>query len=244
MEMNIFQFYRIVDMKLKSVQQEAFQLDNQQIRMPFMQFDETIREALANCLAHADYTQAYPSIKIEVFDGWFNFQNPGKMLVSPQQFFIGGDSRPRNETIMKLFRLMGVSERQGAGGPMIYRSAREREYRRPEIDTSLEQTILKIWNIDLVDSHPELDEKEKAVFRYIAKAKRLVTEKEIRAGVDLSEYYSRKAISSLLKRELIDVYGKGPATTYHVAVRTEEAIIQFQLAEEMIRKILIDQSGI
>ena len=32
------------------------------------------------CLAHADYVQAYPSIKIEVFDGWFHFLNPGKML--------------------------------------------------------------------------------------------------------------------------------------------------------------------
>lgn len=242
-EMNIFQFYRIVDMKLKSIQQEAFQLDNQQIRMPFMQFDETIREALANSLAHADYTQAYPSVKIEVFDGWFLFQNPGKMLVSPQQFFMGGDSRPRNEIIMKLFRLMGVSERQGAGGPMIYKSAQEREYRRPEIETSLEKTVLKIWNIDLVDSYPELDEKEKAVFRFIVKAPKFVTEKEIRKGVGLSEYYSRKAISSLMKRGLIGVYGKASATTYHVVIRAEEALVQFQMAEEIIRKLLVNQSN-
>lgn len=240
-EMNIFQFYRIVDMKLKILQQESFQLDNQQVRMPFMQFDETIREALVNTLAHADYIQAYPSVKIEVFNGWYRFQNPGKMLISPQQFIIGGDSRPRNEIIMKLFRLMGVSERQGAGGPMIYKSAQEREYRSPEIETTLEQTVLKIWNIDLVDSYPELDEKEKAIFRYIYKAKKMVTEKEIRKATGLSEYYSRKTLSSLIKKGLVGIFGKASATTYHVIIRTEEALVQFQLVEEMLKKILRDQ---
>ena len=241
-EMNIFQFYRIVDMKLKSIQQEAFQLDSQQIRMPFMQFDETIREALANTLAHADYIQAYPSIKIEVFDGWYRFQNPGKMLVSPQQFIIGGDSRPRNEIIMKLFRLMGVSERQGAGGPMIYKSAKERQYRSPEIETTLEQTVLKIWNIDLIDSYPDLDENEKAVFRCIVKSSKLITEKEIRKESSLSEYYSRKAISSLIKKGLIGVHGKASATAYHAVVKTEDAVVQIQLVEEMLRRILKNQS--
>lgn len=56
-------------MKLKTLQQEAFQLDNQQVRMPFMQFDETIREALANTLAHADYIQAYHQMAAEASGG-------------------------------------------------------------------------------------------------------------------------------------------------------------------------------
>ena len=96
---------------------------SQQIRLPIGDFDETIREYLANCLAHADYIQGYPSVKIEAYDGWYRFLNPGKMLVSPEQFRIGGDSRPRNEVIMKLFRLIGVSDRQGGGGPLIFKSA-------------------------------------------------------------------------------------------------------------------------
>ena len=54
--------------------------------MPLSDFDETLRECLVNALAHADYMQGYPSTKIEVFDGWFKFTNPGKMLVSARQF--------------------------------------------------------------------------------------------------------------------------------------------------------------
>ena len=45
------------------------------------------------------------------------------MLVTKEQFLMGGDSRPRNEIIMKLFRLLGVSEIQGFGGPLIYKNA-------------------------------------------------------------------------------------------------------------------------
>ena len=44
------------------------------------------------------------------------------MLVSKEQFVIGGDSRTRNEVIMKLFRLLGASERQGFGGPLIFKN--------------------------------------------------------------------------------------------------------------------------
>jgi len=55
------------------------------------------------------------------------------MLVSTKQFLVGGDSRPRNEIIMKLFRLLGASERQGFGGPLIYKAAIQNDFRRPEI---------------------------------------------------------------------------------------------------------------
>lgn len=112
-EMNLYNFYRIVYEKMRLLLQEGFILDGQQLRIPVSTFDETLRECLINCLAHADYILGYPSTKIDVYDGWFRFTNPGKMLVSTQQFWVGGDSRPRNEVIMKLFRLLGISERQG-----------------------------------------------------------------------------------------------------------------------------------
>ena len=99
-EMNIYNFYNIVYEKIKNLLQESFALDSGQLRIPLSEFDETIRKGLVNCLAHADYVQGYPSVKIDVYDGWFSFINPGKMLVSPQQFLMGGDSRPRNEIIM------------------------------------------------------------------------------------------------------------------------------------------------
>ena len=84
--MNLYNFYTIVYGKLTILLKESFELDQYQLRIPLSDFDVTIRECLVNCLAHADYDQGFPSTKIEVFDGWFNFVNPGKMLISKMQF--------------------------------------------------------------------------------------------------------------------------------------------------------------
>lgn len=234
-EMNLFNFYTIVYEKLKSLLQNSFSLDNGQLRLPMSDFDETLREGLANCLAHADYIQAYPSTKIEVFDGWFRFLNPGKMLVSTQQFRIGGDSRPRNEIIMKMFRMLGVSERQGFGGPTIYKTALANDFRSPEIFTDIEKTELRIWNIDLCESYPDLDEDEKLALRYIIKQAEPLSVNQIRTKVNFSEYKMRKVITVLEDKNLIHKIGNGSSTKYEIVKESNEFLTQMQMALENIK---------
>ena len=238
-EINLFQFFRIVDLKLKALIQESFQLDSQQLRLPIGSFDETIRECLANCLAHADYMQGYPSIKIEAYDGWYRFMNPGKMLVSPEQFRIGGDSRPRNEVIMKLFRLMGVSDRQGGGGPLIFKSAIERQCRMPEIETTIEKTEIRVWNIDLVESYPELSASEKKVLRYVLKAETAVSVRMVSKDIGISDYLARKVLNTLVDQKLLELHGKGPATRYSIAVGSTEMLTQLQMLLELIKRQML-----
>lgn len=240
-EINVFQFFRIVDMKLKALMQESFQLDENQVRLPAGGFDETIRECLANCLAHADYMQGYPSIKIEAYDGWYRFLNPGKMLVSPTQFRIGGDSRPRNEIIMKMFRMIGVSDRQGGGGPLIFKSAIEGNFRMPEIETNIEKTELKVWNIDLADSYPELAPDEKASLKYILKAGSGVSVKMISDGTGLSDYFARKALTALVDSGFIEVHGKGPATRYYIAMGRPEILTQLEMVVDSLKRQLYQE---
>ena len=145
-----------------------------------IEFIQQLRECLINCLAHADYVQAYPSIKIEVFDGWFHFLNQGKMLVSLQQFRTGGDSRPRNEIIMKMFRWLGASERQGYGGPLIYTTTASGGVHMPEVYTDIEKTDLRIWNIDFADSYPQLEDEAKDILRVILKSNISISVSKIR----------------------------------------------------------------
>ena len=238
-EINIYNFYNIVYEKIKALLQEAFELDNHQIRIPFSDFDETIRECLVNCLAHADYVQGYPSIKIEVYDGWFRFCNPGKMLVTTQQFLLGGDSRPRNEVIMKFFRLLGASERQGFGGPLIYRTALQNDFRRPEIISDIEHTELKVWNIDLVDSYPDLSHEEKKILRFIVKGNQPRSVREIGKNLQMTEYRVRKGVFALEKHELIVKTGNGPSTKYAAALESVEFLTQLQLAMENLKKQMV-----
>lgn len=235
-EMNIYNFFNIVYEKIKVLLQESFALDNGQQRLPLSDFDETIRECLVNCLAHADYVQGYPSVKIDVYDGWFSFINPGKMLISPQQFFLGGDSRPRNETIMKLFRLLGVSERQGFGGPLIYKVAMQNDYKRPEILTNIERTELKVWNIDLVDSYPDLAADDKNVLRYIVKSSQAQSVNAIKKALDMTEYRVRNSIKTLEDEKLIKRIGNGPSTKYTIGIESVEFLTQMQMVMDILKK--------
>lgn len=207
--------------------------------MPLIDFDETIRECLVNCLAHADYSQGYPSTKIEVFDGWFHFINPGKMLVSKEQFVIGGDSRTRNEVIMKLFRLLGASERQGFGGPLIFKTAIQNDFRRPEIVSDLQRTELKVWNIDLAGSYPELPYEEKQVLRLIAKSAQGISINNIKKSLDISDYKVRKCVESLYGRNLVRKEGNGPSTRYFVGFESIEFLTQLQIMMDSLKKQMV-----
>ncbi|MCM1037945.1 MAG: putative DNA binding domain-containing protein [Ruminococcus sp.] len=238
-QMNLYNFYFIVYGKLKILLKESFELDRYQLRIPFSDFDETIRECLVNCLAHADYEQGYPSIKIEVFDGWFNFVNPGKMLISKTQFVMGGNSRPRNEIIMKQFRLLGASERQGFGGPLIYKTAISNDFRRPEIITDIEHTELKIWNIDLVDSYPDLSNDEKIVLRYIIKNGADKSLRELAPVLGITEYRVRKAVTSLVEeRHIIKREGNGKSTKYCLEMGSIEMLTCLQMALEVLKSCI------
>lgn len=158
------------------------------------------------------------------------------MLVSPQQFWVGGDSRPRNEVIMKLFRLLGVSERQGFGGPLIYKTAMQNEYRRPEITSDIEHTEIKVWNIDLADSYPDLTADEKCALRYIAKENRAPSIKNIKEALGITDYATRKAVQSLEDARLIRKIGSGPSTAYTLAVASIEYFTRLQVAMEDLKK--------
>lgn len=235
-EMNLFNFYSIVDEKLRNLLQESFRLDQNQLRLPISNFDETIRECLVNCLVHADYEAGYPSTKIEAFDGWFSFFNPGRMLISKHQFQLGGDSRPRNEIIMKMFRLLGASERQGFGGPLIYKSALQNDFRLPELESNIEHTEIRVWNIDLVDSYPNLNQDEKAVLRYVSKSGKALSITDISKATSLTYYKSQKAIHALEEQDVVIKIGNGPATRYALKVGSAEMFAKLQIVMDMLRK--------
>lgn len=234
-EMNIYNFYTIVSEKLFLSVETAFELNKNKERLNMNDLQDSLREALVNSLVHADYSLPFPTVKIEVYDGWTSFSNPGKMLISKEEFIHGGISQPRNEILMSLFRKMGISERQGWGGPQIYQSAIKNKCRTPELETDLEKTFIRIWNIDLVDSHPELTENEKKVFKIIVKNKAGMKKSEIMEKSKLSVYKASQALNSLKEKELISVYGKGKSTQYTVKFGSEEHKIQIKfLMEELL----------
>ncbi len=93
------------------------------------------------------------------------FTNLGKTLVSVEQFLNVGESRPRNETIFSFFRDLGLAERQGFGGSEIFRTAVENNLKIPDIITTIEETVLSIWNLDYIEGNENLNRIEKELLR-------------------------------------------------------------------------------
>ena len=60
-------------------------------------------------------------------------ENPGSIRTGKNQMLRGGISDPRNETILKMFNLIGYGERAGSGVPDIYSVWEKEGWEEPSI---------------------------------------------------------------------------------------------------------------
>lgn len=72
-----------------------------------------LREALVNCLIHAEY-QGRASILVVKAPDYFGFRNPGHMRIPLSDALEGGRSDSRNRTLQKMFSLVGLGEQAGS----------------------------------------------------------------------------------------------------------------------------------
>lgn len=220
-EMNIFNFFNIVYNKLIASDTNPFELDEKQMRIE-RSLITALRESLVNMLVHSDYRTTSVPLKIEIHDDHYLFSNPGKMLVSIDEFEAGGNSVCRNEILMKAFRYMGFSERQGMGGKEIVTIAITNKLMLPTIKTNLMQTELKFWKIDAT-TFPDLMQDEQDVLRFILNSIRPVSKSEIRnAYPQLSDYRTRAIISSLLNKNRIISMGNRKGKKYAISTSSTE----------------------
>ena len=148
---NLYDFYRRVYMKLTADLKVPFALEKGERK------DETpvhvaLREALANSLVHADYSDRASVLVVKRPD-MFGFRNPGLMRIPPEVAIHGGEHDCRNRTLHKIFRLIGVGEQAGSGLPKIYGGWAKQHWRAPALYERAEpynQTLLELRMIDLL----------------------------------------------------------------------------------------------
>lgn len=148
---NLYDFYRKVYLKLTADLKVPFALEKGERK------DETpvhvaLREALANVLVHADYSDRASVLVVKRPD-MFGFRNPGLMRVPPEIAIRGGEHDCRNRTLHKMFRLVGVGEQAGSGIPKIYGGWAGQHWRPPalyERREPYEQTLMELRMVDLM----------------------------------------------------------------------------------------------
>jgi len=129
---NIFQFYRRVALKLTADLKVPFALNAEMVRQEDTVVHQAVREALANCLIHADY-RGQGGVIVEKYRDRFEFSDPGMLLLDVEQIMRGGVSECRNRLLQNMFALLGYGEKAGSGYDKIRQGWRSQNWRLPSI---------------------------------------------------------------------------------------------------------------
>ncbi len=126
----------IMDLKVPFVMEGGDRIDDTPVH-------KAIREALANCLIHADY-YGTRGIVIKKELKKLTFENPGYIRTGKYQMCKGGESDPRNKSLMKMFNLINIGERAGSGVPNIMNTWNDEGWKEPIIEERFgpDRTIL------------------------------------------------------------------------------------------------------
>ncbi|MBQ3388287.1 MAG: putative DNA binding domain-containing protein [Thermoguttaceae bacterium] len=115
---NLLDFFFQMERKLFRDLKKPFKLEGI-VRVDETPVHKAIREALANCMANADFN--FPrGIVILKSPNEITIENPGSIITGKAQMLKGGISEPRNKTIIKMFNLIRIGERAGSGVPDIF----------------------------------------------------------------------------------------------------------------------------
>ncbi|KAF7276582.1 hypothetical protein GWI33_010060, partial [Rhynchophorus ferrugineus] len=109
---NLYDFYRKVYNKLIQDLKIPFELKDG-VRQEDTPVHIALREALVNCIVHADYTDR-ASILVVKRPDMFGFRNPGLMRIPLEHALKGSESDCRNRKLHQMFRLINVGEQAGS----------------------------------------------------------------------------------------------------------------------------------
>lgn len=106
---------------------------------------KAIREALANCLINADYYGTC-GVVIKKEPDKLILENPGYIRTGKRQMRLGGESDPRNKTLMKMFNMINIGERAGSGVPDIFNIWEDEGWTEPVIEERFkpDRTVLSL----------------------------------------------------------------------------------------------------
>lgn len=112
---NLVDFYLEVSSRIAANLDAPFSTDDRGMlhgsRNPVV---ESVNEALVNALVHAYYGST-GGVSVVLRKDSVVVRNPGGFLIDRKVAIAGGTSEARNPTLMKIFALMGASDRAGSG---------------------------------------------------------------------------------------------------------------------------------
>lgn len=151
---NIYLFFVKVLVRLYDALPNPFRLAaDGKTRLEYTSAHIAVREALANSIIHASYAQK-GNIVVERWKDRIEISNPGNMLVSVKQFYIGQQSICRNTSLQKMFVALGIGEKAGAADTIV-KGWKVNHWVRPVIEELMDpdrvEIVLELWQFTIWD---------------------------------------------------------------------------------------------
>ena len=184
-----------------------------------------LREALANCLIHADYW-ARQGIEIVKTREGISFSNPGSLRVAAESAARGERSDPRNDVISRILARADIGARSGGGVANIYQIWKGLGWRAPKLWEAFapDRVVLTLPFSAVDGAPPELELRGEAAKRYCAEiviayltdhASASVV--EIAALLDVQASRAQAVLDSLLQWKIATKDGNGENAVYRLS---------------------------
>ena len=142
-EANLYQFFFKVYNKLSQTLPVPFSLNGIE-RTEETSAHVAVREALVNCIVHSSYAERGNIVIIRENDK-ITFRNPGRMLVSLDDFYSGSQSVCRNPIIQKFFILLGYGEKAGSGADYIIKGCNDNKWLSPKLVEKVQPDTVSLY---------------------------------------------------------------------------------------------------
>lgn len=235
-DLNIFNYYSIVYEKLLSSIERPFNLKEDMVRKSYAELNIALQEAFVNMIIHADYLSNTTALIVEIHEPYYIFTNPGIMKIPVESFFLESRSVTRNSIIVNLFRRMGASDRAGTGSKKILNVAVKNQFKMPEIESSLEKTILKLWLAHPIDVTPGLSKIEKDIYNLFDNDMINLTAKKINELLPIYSYSQvNRSLKKLASKNLIIKLGANRNRSYTKCINKLEFIKNIDQVTKIIK---------
>lgn len=183
-----------------------------------------IREALANCLINADY-HGLRGVVIRKEPDKLVLANPGYIRMGKKQMRLGGESDPRNKSLMKMFNLINIGERAGSGVPNIFNVWADEGWEEPAIEERFDpdRTVLLLSFLKKEDTKMKKD--EDFIQKNERSLKEVLNPKDYEKTLPIIEYLETN--SSITTQTVRQITGKSLATAWrYIQILVKAGILE------------------
>ena len=204
-EGNIFQFFIRSLEELSAHSPSPFILENGQ-ETGKEKITAILREAFANAISNLDLFEQR-GLVIKQTEKDVVFMNSGTMIVPLAEALLGGDSKPRNQTIFSFFQALGISDHGGYGIPFIFDQTKELGYIPPVLEEDKVNNLTTL-RISYRKKQFDLSKEEQIILDTLSHYSDGLSILEISEKTSLGRDKTRRLVESLASLKIIQSNNK------------------------------------